>query len=145
MNALTQTTFNRQELALVQEAMEKQPQLNLRVEHFFSLGVYARQVYIPKGAIAIGHIHKYQNLNILLKGKIQVLIGDKLEVKEAPFTVVSPAGTKRIVKALEDCIWMTIHGTNEKDINVIENHFIAHSEQEYLEFAEANQLALDLK
>ncbi len=117
---------------------------DLRVEHQFSYGVYARTLYIPKGIMLTGQIHKYENLNILLKGKLQVSIGDEIKIVEPPFSVVSPANTKRVAFALEDSIWMTVIGTHERDINIIEDCFIAHNDEEYLEFAK-QQLALDLK
>jgi len=120
------------------------PQVDMRVEHHFSYGVYSRTVYIPKGIILTGHIHKFENLNILSKGKLKVSIGDKLEIVEAPFIVVSQPNTKRIAEALEDCVWTTIHGTHERDIEIIECTFIAHNEEEYLEFVGANQLKLGL-
>lgn len=118
------------------------PQVDLRVEHHFSFGVYSRTVYIPKGIALVGHIHKYENLNILVKGRMSVSINGQMQMIEAPLTVVSPPGTKRIAWALEDSIWMTIHGTHEKDLNIIEKTFIAHSKDEYLEFVGANQLQL---
>lgn len=123
--------------------MKTLPQVELRVEHHFSFGVYARTLYIPAGVVLTGHIHKYENLNILVKGKMSVRIDEQMQLIEAPFTVVSPPGTKRIAWALEDCIWMTIHGTHEKDLDVIEKYFIAKDEQEYLEFIGQNQLRLD--
>lgn len=120
------------------------PQVDLRVEHHFSFGVYARTVYIPKGIILTGHIHKFENLNILSKGKMKVSIGDQMEIVEAPFIVVSQPNTKRIAEALEDCVWTTIHGTHERNLDIIEDYFIAHNEEEYLEFVGANQLKLGL-
>lgn len=122
--------------------MKEQPQVNLKVKHYFSKGVYARELYIPAGVILTGEIHKFANLNILSKGKIQVLIGETVQEIEAPFTVVSPAGTKRIARALTDCVWTTVHGTDEVDVGIIEKTFIAKSEQEWLEFCNANQLQL---
>lgn len=126
-----------------EQFMKQFPQVDLRVEHHFSYGVYARTLYIPKGIVLTGEIHKYENLNVLVKGKMSVLIDGQMRVVEAPLTVVSPPGTKRIAWALEDCIWMTIHGTHETDLKLIENYFIAKSEEEYLEFAGANQLQLE--
>lgn len=120
------------------------PQVELRVEHQFSFGVYARTLYIPKGIILTGQIHKFENLNILLKGKLQVSIGEGMEIVKAPFSVVSPPNTKRIALALEDSVWMTIHGTHERDLDIIEHTFIAHNEEEYLEFCN-EQLKLDFK
>lgn len=131
---ITEKIIDRSKVQAAEAFMRQFPQVKLRVEHDFCSGVYARTLYIPKGIALTGHIHKYDNLNILLQGKMSVLVDEQMKVIEAPFKVVSPAGIKRIAWALEDSVWMTIHGTYEKDLNVIENHFIAHSEQEYLEF-----------
>lgn len=128
----------------IEKVMRDMPQLELRVEHHFSLGVYARTLYIPKGVTLTGHIHKYENLNILIQGEMSVLAGNEVKRIKAPFTVVSPPGTKRIAYAIEDSIWMTIHGTHEQNVDLIEHHFIAKSENEYLEFVNS-QPQLDLK
>lgn len=119
-------------------------QTELRVEHKFSFGVYARTLYIPKGAMFTGQIHKYENLNILLKGKLQVSINDEIELIEAPFTYIAPPNSKRIFYSLEESIWMTVIGTHQKDIDKIESEFTAVTEQEYLEFCGHNQLQLEL-
>ena len=119
---------------------KQQPQLKLETNHYFSKGVYAREIKIPAGTILTGEIHKFENLNILSKGSMQVLTEDGIKEVEAPFTVVSPAGTKRIAYTLTDCVWTTIHGTDEKDLDRIEKYFIAKSEDEWLEFDEAKQI-----
>src|SRR5258708_6261624 len=122
--------------------MREMPQVELKVVHYFSEGVYARELHIPAGVILTGEIHKFKNLNILSKGTIQVLTEDGMKEISAPFTVVSPEGTKRIARALTDCVWTTIHGTYDTDVNAIEKHFIAKSEQEWLEFIADDQLKL---
>ncbi len=124
--------------------MKQQPQLNLQVVHHFSEGVYARELHIPAGTILVGEIHKFKNLNILSYGSMQVSTEEGIVKVEAPFTVVSPAGTKRIAYALTECVWTTIHGTCETDLNKIERHFIAKNENEWLEFCNANQLEFKL-
>ena len=53
---------------------------------------------------------------------------------QAPFTIVSPPGTKRLAFAHTDTVWTTIHGTDDQDLEKIEKHYIAHTEQEYLDF-----------
>lgn len=109
---------------------------DLPVTHHFSKGVYARELFIPKGHFLSGKIHKYTNLNIMSKGDMSVLTEDGVKRVQAPFTVVSPPGTKRIAYAHEDTIWTTIHGTDETDVDKIEQEFIAQSEQEFIEFCE---------
>lgn len=114
--------------------MKAMPQVELPIRHYFSEGVYAREITIPAGVTLAGKIHKFSQLNILSKGVISVLIGDEIKTIEAPFTIVSPPGTERIAFAHTDCIWTTVHGTNETDLEKIEEKFIAQDEQEYIEF-----------
>ena len=135
---------SRQAVFDIERLMRQAPQVELKVKHYFSKGVYARELHIPAGIILTGEIHKFENLNILSEGKIEVLTEKGMQEVEAPFTIVSPAGTKRIARAITNCVWTTIHGTDENDLNIIEKTFIAKSEQEWLEFCNANQLEFKL-
>lgn len=141
MNDLTKT-ISREQVNKAEAIMARMPQVDLPVKHHFSLGIYARELYIPKGVVLTGKIHKFEQLNILAKGRMKVLIDNVVKEVEAPFIVVSPAGTKRIAIALEDCIWLTIHGTHETDIDLIEKQFIAQDEKDYLDFINDKQLVL---
>ena len=132
----------RDKVFALEEMMMKMPQVEIPVRHFFSPGVYAREIQIPKGAIVTGKIHKFAQLNILSKGVMAVMTEDGIRRVEAPFTVVSPPGTKRIAYAYEDCVWTTIHGTDETDLEKIEDYFIAQDEAEYI--AHCKQL-MDLR
>lgn len=133
----------RDKVFAIEKEMLKLPQASLSVEHFFSEGIYARKLVIPKDAVIVGKIHKYRSLNILLKGELSVLVGDDIKRIKAPFITVASAGMKRIAYAHEDSEWLTIHGTDETDLTKIEHTFIAQSEQEWLEFA-GKQLELPL-
>lgn len=133
----------REKVAAIEIEMRKRETLELPVRHYFSQGVYARELFIPKGTLLTGKIHKYAQLNIMSAGDISVLTDDGVQRVQAPFTIVSPAGTKRIAYAHEDTVWTTIHGTDETDVDKIEMHFIAQSETEYLEFCGQLQLELD--
>ncbi len=124
----------REKVNILENEMRKQPQIDLEVKHHFSYGIYARELFIPKGVMLTGKIHKYEQLNVLAKGDISVLVDDRIVRIKAPFTIVSKAGTKRIAIAHSDCIWITIHGTNETNLDKIEEYFIAQNEKEYLEF-----------
>lgn len=110
------------------------------VRHHFSKGVYAREMFIPKGATVVGKIHKHENLAIMTMGELAIVTDDGVEVVKAPYTAVSPAGTKRAVHALEDSIFISVHSTDERDLAKIEQEFIAQTEQEYLDFCRALEL-----
>ena len=114
--------------------------IDLPVKHHFSQGVYARELHIPAGATLTGKVHKYANLNILSQGEISVSTEDGIVRVSAPFTIVSPPGTKRVAFAHTDCVWTTIHGTDETDLEKIEAHFVTDSHAGYLEFCEKLKL-----
>lgn len=122
--------------------MKEQPQVEIQVRHDFSQGVYARTITIPAGVVLTGEIHKFKQLNILSKGCMQVYTEEGIRKVEAPFIVVSPPGTKRIAHTLTECVWTTIHGTDETDVEIIRSQFIAKDENEWLEFSRSEQLEL---
>ena len=86
----------------------------------FSPGVYARELPIPSGTLLVGKIHKYENMNILASGDISVLTETGVKRITAPAVVVSPPGTKRVGYAHTDTVWITVHGTEERDVDQIE-------------------------
>lgn len=130
----------RERVVEAEQFMRQQPQIEIPVRHYFSDGVYAREIRIPAGTLLTGHIHKRQNLNILSEGEISVLTEQGVQRVKAPFTVVSPPGTKRIAYAHTDCVWTTVHGTHERDVEKIEAEFIAKSEQEWLAYSEQHRM-----
>jgi hypothetical protein len=134
----------REKVFALEALMKEQPQLDLKVVNYFSHGVYARELHIPAGTLLTGEIHKLENLNILSQGEMDVLTEDGVKRVKAPFTIVSPPGTKRIAFAHTDCIWTTIHGTFEKDVDKIKQIFIASSEEDYkIYLGYCGQLELD--
>lgn len=126
----------RDKVGMIEQEMFKHEQLELPVKHYFSHGVYARELFIPKDTLLTGKIHRYQQINILSKGDISVLTEDGVLRVQAPFTVVSPPGTKRLAYAHEDCVWTTILPTNETDPDKIEQLFTSDSEADYAAFLE---------
>lgn len=97
------------------------------VRHIFAPGVYLREMTIPKGTIIIGKIHRHAHPNIISAGKVRVVTETGSHELTAPHTFVSEVGTKRVVYALEDTIWTTVHVTDETDLEKIEEHVIAKS------------------
>lgn len=133
MTQLTQPskTHTIDEVFAAETEMLKLPQVEFAVRHFFSPGVYAREITIPAGGMLTGAVHRYENLNILSKGTIRVLVDGVFKDISAPHTIVSPPGTKRIALALTECVWTTILGTDLRDVELIENHFVIKTEKEY--------------
>lgn len=105
-------------------------QMEPELTHHFADGVYGRELFIPKGATLVGKIHKHSTLNILLRGKIAVTNADgAVRVLEGPAVFVSPPGCKKVGHALEDTVWMNVHGTKLTDLAAIEAKFIVPEEK----------------
>lgn len=82
----------------------------LPLKHTFTDTMYLREIFMPKGTIVVGKIHKHEHPNFILKGKVLVLTPKNgIEFLEAPLSLLSPAGTKRVVFVLEECVWVCVH------------------------------------
>ena len=130
----------RAQLYQLQEAVGDLPEVDCPLQHVFAPGAYARTIFIPKGTVIVGKIHKHAHLNILSKGDVAVLTeGGGREDLSGPVTLVSPPGTKRAVYAITDTVWTTIHLTNETDLDKIEEHVIAKTFEDYEQFLLTNE------
>lgn len=120
----------RREVLSLQEAILARgdklcPETDCPVRHIFAPGAYAREITLPEGSFVIGKIHRHAHLNFISKGKVRVLTESGPVEMTAPFSFVSEVGTKRIVYAMEETIWTTVHVTNETDLDKIEDYVIA--------------------
>lgn len=132
----------RDRVNFAEKLMKQLPQRELKVEHNFSFGVYARILYIPADTILVGKLHKYPQINLLRQGCLSVLVGEEVKKLKAPCVVASPAGTKRIAQVHLDTIWVTIHGTYLRDVGQIEDYFIAQDDKDYLDFMRQKNVLL---
>lgn len=119
---------------------DAEPEMPLR--HTFAPGSYARQLFIPAGTIVVGKIHKHAHLNMLMVGHAVVATEEGVQEYVAPFVFTSSPGTKRVVAALTDVIWVTVHVTEETDLAKIEAEIIAPNYAEYDAFAGIDVTAL---
>ena len=100
----------------------------LPLKHSFAPGVYVREIFIPKGSILTGKIHRHAHPNFLMQGEVIVVTESRgRQHLKAPMSMISEAGTKRAIIALEDTIWITVHVTEETDLRKIEDYVIAPS------------------
>lgn len=95
------------------------------LRHSFTPGLYIREISCPKGALVVTKIHKTCHPYFLLKGECSVLTEEGVKRIKAPYSGITPAGTKRVVFCHEDVVWTTIHATKETDLEKIEQEVIA--------------------
>jgi hypothetical protein len=126
----------------VEELALKGVSVAIPVVHHFSKKIYAREMTMPKGSLVVGKIHKFDNLHILSKGEATVFSIDGLVRVKAPYTFVATPGSKRVIYAHDDVVWTTIHGTEETDLDKIEDEFIA---KNYDELPNEGQLIMHLE
>jgi hypothetical protein len=117
---MTDEEFERLSLSL--------PQTDCPVTHIFGPNLYIREMFIPANTWIVGHKHKHATLNIMVKGRIKVLLGDgTMQELVAPLTFTSAPGRKIAVTS-EDTIWQNVWSTEEKDINKLEDMFLDKTE-----------------
>ena len=103
----------------LQSLMLKGDTVDLNVKHHFSEGLYARELFIPAGVCLVGALHKTTHLYMVVKGRCKVSSQfGNLDI-EAPFMGETIPGTKRVIYAETDCVWIGFHPTNLTDVDEI--------------------------
>ena len=94
------------------------------ISHHFSDGLYAKESRFSEGTAILKHTHSFSHLSILAKGKVAVMIGEEIEVIEAPACIEIKSGITHGVKAITECVWFCIHATDEKDPSKVDEILI---------------------
>lgn len=111
----------------VVDVLKQCEQPEMPVTHYFSPGIYCRQIFMPAlpggGTYVIGHKHKTRHQNIILTGKATVTIGNDTLHIEAPFVFESAEGSQKLLTVTEDMLWITVHANPENiaDIPTLES------------------------
>ena len=111
------------------------------LKHTFADGIYVRQMSMEKGSVVVGAIHKHLHVWFLLSGHISVATEKGIEDYVAPCYVVAKPGTKRVIYANDNSIFVNIHKnpTNTQDIQQLEKDIVAKDIKEYEEYINQNK------
>lgn len=112
------------------EVTEKLPQVKLGLVHLFSKGYYARVLKIPAGTLVVAKLHKTRHYAALVSGSMRITDGDRVQDVCGPTASMSPIGSQRVGHALSDCVYMTLHKTQQTTLAAIEAEVIATSQEE---------------
>lgn len=96
----------------------------LPLDHNFVDGMYIRRLFVPKGSLIVGKIHRHDCINFVEKGDISVLSESGSKRVQAGFMIASPAGLQKVGYAHEDTIFTNIFRTNETDIAILEQDLV---------------------
>jgi len=111
------------------------------LKHTFADGIYVRQMSMNPGSVVVGAIHKHLHVWFLLTGRISVVTEEVTEDYISPCYVVATPGTKRVIYAHEESIFVNIHKnpTNSQDIEWLEKEIVAKDFKEYEEYINQNK------
>lgn len=124
----------REQIVRLQEAMLPQQCAQPDPTHFFAPGMYLRELTVPAGMLLVGKTHRHAHFLVVTKGRAEVISEFGRSVVEPGHISVSQAGVKRVVLALEDTQFITVHlnPSDTEDLTIIEAE---HIEPEVLEIA----------
>jgi hypothetical protein len=113
MNELTiPKTIDELEAAMVELRPATAP-----VVHRFTPGLYIRECQVTAGTLLTSMRHLTEHPFVLSKGRLRMISETEGNaIIEAPFTGITPAGTRRVVYAETDAVFTTFHVTDETDV-----------------------------
>lgn len=96
------------------------PQVECSMVHRFGNGIYIRELTMPKGTLIVGHNHRHNHTNFILKGKaIMHTEGNPPMTLEAPMVFEWGPGRK-VIYNLEETVWQNVHAIKSRDLDEIE-------------------------
>ena len=106
---------------------------DVAIKHSFADQVYIRQMNLKKDYVIVGAIHNHLHAWFLLSGKVIINNnGEKIE-HVAPCYTVSKPGSKRLIYAVEDSVFVNSHKnpSNTKNIEELEKEIVSMTMEEY--------------
>lgn len=122
----------REQILVLQAAMLPIQCAMPEAKHHFAHGMYAREFSMPAGMTVVGKKHMHQHFMLVTKGRARVVTEfDEMEVS-AGLIHVSQPGAKRVVYAIEDTTFVTVHlnPSDTHDLDVIEAEHIEPESEE---------------
>ena len=94
------------------------------LKHTFAEGIYVREMFIQEGGLVIGRVHKNDHVWFLLSGELAIATDNGVEYYSGPCYVKASAGTKRVLNAITDSIFVNVfpNPNNITDIEELENN-----------------------
>ena len=112
---------------------------SIQISHQFCSGVYLREMQAPAGSLVLGHKHGESCFNIILKGRMRVLMDGRMVDVQGPCVFKSEAGSRKLGYVLEDLTWINVIASESTEVEDIEKRFIIKSPT-YLEWEASHQL-----
>lgn len=117
----------RADIVRLQSAMVPIQTAQPEPEHVFHDGWYERRLLIPEGMLVVGKTHRHIHPVGVISGRALLISQFGREEVTAGYFSASLPGVKRIVLAIEDTLFVTLHRneSNTRDLVQIEADHIA--------------------
>ena len=114
---------------------------NFPLKHTFADGIYVRQMDMNANSMVVGAIHNHLHVWFLLTGHLAGVTEDTTEEFIAPCYVLATPGSKRVIYAIEDSIFVNIHKNpnNIKNIKKLEDDIVSLTFEKYEEYINKNK------
>jgi len=114
---------------------------NFPLKHTFADGIYIRQMDMKADSVVVGAIHNHLHVWFLLTGRLAVITEDTTEEFISPCYVLATPGSKRVIYAVEDSIFVNVHKNpnNIKDIKKLEDEIVSLTFEDYEEYINKNK------
>ena len=111
------------------------------LEHTFADGIYVRQMTMDKDSLVVGAIHNHLHVWFLMSGHITVATEDDNVEYIAPCYVLATPGTKRVIHANKDSVFVNVHKnpTNCQDIEELEKEIVSATFEDYEIYTNKNK------
>lgn len=101
------------------------PAAEMPVTNRWTPGMYAREIYMPKGSLVVSKIHKTEHPFVVLTGKAAVWDARHgVQQLSAGHVGITTPGTRRVLFIHEDCRWITFHATDKLSVEEVESDII---------------------
>ncbi len=129
-----------QRLAILdmEQSLLSLPQIQMEAKHYIAGGMYARELFMPKGSAVTGKIHIKEHL-VVLCGDVSVATDDGVERYTGYCTFVGAPGSKRALYMHEDTVWTAIHATDKLTVEECEANLVTNSYEEFLKIVGESQ------
>jgi hypothetical protein len=114
------------------------------LKHSYGDGLYVREIFMSAGTFIISKIHKFNHPYFVLTGMADVITEDGITRIKAPYYGMTKAGTKRALFIIENMIWVTVHATKEKSLEIIEDEIISKNYKDFDEFLNKDIIDADV-
>lgn len=120
IDAIQNSVLSATEIDTAVSTLRTLPTVACPVAHHFAPGLYIRELSVQAGSIVVGHQHRTSQVNILLRGTVQLWRDGGFVRLTAPQFLIGPPGAK-IAYVEADMVWCNVFATDETDIERLES------------------------